>query len=196
MRTVGIYVFDDMEVLDFAGPFEVFAVTGELSGWTLFKVLTIGETARVVRAVNGLRVLADCGISDHPPVDVLVVPGGAGSKAEMHKENVLAWVRDVTARCELTFSVCSGACILGAAGLLDGLDATTHHEVLPRLREVAPRAIIREDLRFTDNGRICTSEGISAGIDLSLYLVERLCGKTVADRTRVYMEYGDWRERR
>jgi len=191
MLNVGVFLFDRVELLDFAGPYEVFSVASELHGHDLFTTFTVAETRREVVTVNGLRVGADFGFDDHPPVDVLVIPGGIGTRAEMGKPAVLDWVRRTQSSARVVFSVCSGARILGALGLLDGLDAVTHHEVAPELRAIAPLARIRDGVRFIDQGRIMTSAGISAGIDLSLHVVGSLCGKEVARAAAVYMEYGE-----
>lgn len=188
-RAVAILIYDEAEVLDFAGPFEVFSVTAELNGYEPFEVFLVAEDDRAVRAVNGLRVLPDYTFESSPSPDVLVVAGGAGSRREMENAPLLEWVKRTAADAEVVLSVCSGARILARAGLLDGLPATTHHEVLDHLRELAPTAEIRAGERFVDTGRIVTTGGISAGIDGSFHVVERLLGPDVARRTAEYMEY-------
>ncbi len=193
MLNVGILLFNDVEVLDFAGPFEVFSVTSELNNCDLFKVFTITKDGKLITAVNGLKVLPDYSFNDHPQIDVLIIPGGIGTRKEMEDENVLEWIKNKYASSQITFSVCSGARILGKAGLLDEIEAVTHHEVIPHLKEIAPKAIINEKARFIDNGRIMTCGGISAGIDLSLYIVQKLFGEGITKKTIGYMEYGDWR---
>jgi len=193
MLNVAILIFDEVEVLDFAGPFEVFSVTSELNGHTLLNVFTVSKECSVIRAVNGLKVVPDYSIADHPAVDILVVPGGVGTRLLIDDPDVLEWVSAISRNCRITFSVCSGARVLAKLGLLDGIGAVTHHEVIPHLRELAPKALIEEDARFVDNGRIMTSGGISAGIDLSLHIVEKLFGTEIRNRTIRYMEYGDWR---
>ncbi len=193
MLNVGIFLFDNVEVLDFAGPFEVFAVTSELSSFSLLKVFTVSHDGKGIRAVNGLMVQPDYSFETHPQIDILVIPGGVGTKAEIENPKSLDWVRSRCERSQITFSVCSGARILGKLGLLDGTKCTTHHEVIPHLREIAPLAIVDGESRFVDNGKIMTSGGISAGIDLSLHIVRKLFGAEVAGRTIQYMEYGDWK---
>lgn len=193
MLNVGILLFNDVEVLDFAGPFEVFSVTSELNNCDLFKVFTITKDGKLITAVNGLKVLPDYSFNDHPQIDVLIIPGGIGTRKEMEDENVLEWIKNKYASSQITFSVCSGARILGKAGLLDEMEAVTHHEVIPHLKEIAPKTIINEKARFIDNGRIMTCGGISAGIDLSLYIVQKLFGEGITKKTIGYMEYGDWR---
>ena len=192
MLNVGIFLFDDIELLDLAGPYEVFSVTSELNDYQLFKVFTITQDGREIKTVNGLKVLPDYSFDNHPAIDILVIPGGVGTKLEMNKPAVLEWIDRNYQSSQLTFSVCSGARILGKLGLLDNLESITHHEVIPHLQEIAPRTIINRRSRFIDNGRILTSAGISAGIDLSLYGVEKLYGVKVKNKTIVYMEYGDW----
>lgn len=192
MKNVGIYLFDDIELLDFAGPYEVFSVTAELNEYQLFHVFTISENGGTVQSVNGLKVLPDYSFANHPPIDILVIPGGAGTKIEMTKESVLAWIKEQNKTAEITMSVCSGTRLLGQIGLLDGLKIITHHEVIPDMQKISPKAVITSNVRFVDNGSILTSAGISSGIELSLHIVSRLYGKEIADKTTIYMEYGDW----
>jgi len=189
-RRVAILIFDDVEVLDFAGPFEVFAVTDELQGHAGFDVFTLAEGPGTVRAVNGLKVVPDHTLESAPAPDVLVVPGGAGTRALLKRPALLEWIRTRARRAEITLSVCTGALVLARAGLLDGLRVTTHHEVLDLLRELAPAATVDPSRRFHDNGAILTAAGISAGIDCSLHVVGRLLGPAAAEATMRYMEYG------
>jgi len=191
---VGILLFDDVEVLDFAGPFEVFSVTSELNNFELFNVFTITQTGEKIRAVNGLNVIPDFSFSDHPVIDILIIPGGDGTKLEVNKDVVLAWIENINQDSTITMTVCSGARLIGKLGLLDGLDSVTHHEVIPDLKSIAPKTNIHANERFVDNGKIMTAGGISAGIDLSLYVVGKIFGKSIADKTAVYMEYGNWRQ--
>ncbi|MDR3414412.1 MAG: DJ-1/PfpI family protein [Formivibrio sp.] len=195
MKTALILLFDEVEVLDFAGPFEVFAVASELHSHALFDVKTVASELRPIRAVNGLSINPDQTVASAPQADVLIIPGGAGSRSVMRDKAIVNWVRDQSYAAEKVLSICSGARILATADLLDGLTITTHHEVMPEMPEYAPGAICLDDVRFTDNGQILTSAGISAGIDLSLYVVGQLCGIAVAEKTAAYMEY-DWRVRR
>ena len=188
-RNVAILVFDDVEVLDFAGPFEVFAVTDELRAHAEFHVFTVSELRATVRAKNGLKIVPDFVPEACPAANVLVIPGGSGSRALLNRPLLLEWVRKQARGAEVVMSVCTGARVLARAGLLDGLRATTHHENIDELRELAPAALVTADERFTDNGKICTSAGISAGIDLSLHVVARLLGREAADTTARYMEY-------
>jgi transcriptional regulator GlxA family with amidase domain len=190
-RTVAILLFDDVEVLDFAGPFEVFSVTGRRSNATPFDVVTVAERAGVVRARNALAVTPRHAFADCPSPDVLVVPGGYGTRREMHNERVVEWIKERAAGAEVVLSVCTGALLLARAGLLAGLEVTTHHGALDLLASTAPDAVVRRDQRFVDNGRIITSAGISAGIYAALHVVARLLGDAQARETASYMEY-DW----
>jgi transcriptional regulator GlxA family with amidase domain len=191
-RNVAILLFNEIEVLDFAGPFEVFAVTDELADHQLFRVVTVAPEKRPIRARNGLSVNPDHAFADCPRPDILIVPGGFGTRALLKDQVVLDWIKSVNATAEIVASVCTGSIVLGRAGLLDDLKATTHYECFDLLREHAPRSAVVETDRFIDNGRILTAAGISAGIDLSLHLVARLHGDAAAEKTARYMEY-HWR---
>ncbi|MDD2763802.1 MAG: DJ-1/PfpI family protein [Opitutaceae bacterium] len=189
-RNTAILIFDDVEVLDFAGPFEVFAVTDQLHEHTAWNTFTIAESPGTVRAVNGLKIVPDHTLESTPPPDVLVVPGGFGTRALLKRPALIEWIRTRAQRAEIVMSVCTGALLLAKAGLLDGLRATTHHGALDLLRELAPVAAIDPSQRFHDNGKILTAAGISAGIDCSLHVVARLLGSAVAEQTMRHMEYG------
>jgi transcriptional regulator GlxA family with amidase domain len=188
-RTVAILLFDEIEVLDFAGPFEVFAVTNELSGDQLFQVVTVAGEKKAIRARNGLSVNPDHALADCPAPNILIVPGGFGTRALLKNQPVLDWIKLINTTAEIVASVCTGSVVLGRAGLLDDLKATTHHECFDLLRAHAPRTTVVETDRFIDNGRILTAAGISAGIDMSLHLVARLHGAAVAQKSARYMEY-------
>lgn len=189
-RHVAILLFPEVEVLDFAGPFEVFAVTDELQGGQAFNVFTVAaDGAATIRARHGLEIVPTHRLDDCPPPHVLVIPGGFGTRALLQQPALLDWVRRQAGAAELTLSVCTGSLVLARAGLLDGLRATTHHECLDRLRELAPRTEIVATDRFVDNGRIVTAAGISAGIDAALHVVARLLDPAAAANTARYMEY-------
>jgi transcriptional regulator GlxA family with amidase domain len=188
-KNVALFLFPEVEVLDFAGPFEVFAVTDELRGYYTFNVITVAETVAPIRARNGLQVLPDHSFATCPSPHVLIIPGGFGTRALLKNEPVLAWLRTQAASAELVMSVCTGAFLLARLGLLDGLRATTHHECLDDLRALAPAATVDATARFHDNGKILTAAGISAGIDCSLHVVSRLLGPAAAATTARYMEY-------
>lgn len=193
MNNVGLFLFDDVELLGFAGPYEVFSVTSELSDYSLFRVFSVSEDGETIRTGNGLKVVPDFAFDNHPEIDILIIPGGVGTKKEMDKSAIVEWVRWNHDRAKMTVSVCSGARILARMGLLDGLEITTHHEVFDEVRRIAPSVRLNPTARFIDNGRILTAGGISAGIDASLHIIRKLHGEEIADRTARYMEYGDWR---
>lgn len=191
MKNVGIYLFNKVELLDFAGPYEVFSTTSELNEHKTFKVFTISEDGGAIKSVNGLIVIPDYCFSNHPKIDILIIPGGEGTKAEIRKKRVMEWIDKTQASAEIMATVCSGARIPAVLGLLDGLEATTHHSVIDDVKKLAPDVIIDHTKRFVDNGKIMTSGGISAGIDLSLHIVKKLCGEETAQKTMDYMEYGE-----
>ena len=188
-QNVAILIFPDVEVLDFAGPFEVFAVTDELRGYDTFHTFTVAPAPGVLRARNGLQVVPDFTLENCPAPDVLVIPGGFGTRALLQQPALLEWLRIRARDAGLVMSVCSGALVLAKLGLLDGLRVTTHHELLGLLAKLAPAATIDPTRRFHDNGRILTAAGISAGIDCSLHVVGRLLGEAAVAKTANYMEY-------
>ena len=188
-RNVAILIFDDVEVLDFAGPFEVFSVTAEINGYQFYNVYTVGETSGPIRAKNGLTVTPDYALSEAPQADIFIIPGGDGSKQVILNDVLMEQIKERIEQSEHTFSVCSGARILAKLGYLDGLDVITHHEVIPDIEKLAPTAHINKGARYTDNGKILTSAGVSAGIDLSFYLIKQLQDAGIAAKTARYMEY-------
>lgn len=187
-RRVVILLFDEVEVLDACGPFEVFSVTGRSLPTRPFEVVTVAARSPV-EARHGLSLNPGFHLDDVPRADILLVPGGPGTRREMHDPALLDWIRRAAQPAELVLSVCTGALLLGRAGLLDGLEATTHHDALDLLAMAAPRATLRRDLRVVDNGRVILSAGVAAGIDMSLHVVQRLLGPEVARETAAYMEY-------
>ncbi len=188
-RHVAILIFPEVEVLDFAGPFEVFAVANELTGFETFHTFTVAELPGSIRARNGLKIVPDFTLETAPPPQVVEVPGGAGTGPLLKKPMVLEWLRQRARQAEIVASVCTGSLVLAQAGLLHNLRATTHHENFAELAALAPNTDVIEDVRFTDNGQVLTAAGISAGIDLSLHIVAQLHGVETAQRTAAYMEY-------
>ena len=195
MRTIGIYLYHNVEVLDLAGPYEVFTAAQRLYALKcqdpserLFDIVTIAEKSSEIIARGGLKVIPTHGIEYHPHLDVLFVPGGVVA-AEMNKKNVLSWISATSERADITASVCTGAFLLAQAGLLDGMEVTTHWEDIEELRLSFPELSVKENTRWVDNGHIITSAGVSAGIDMSLHLVSRLAGKEHAVKTARQMEY-------
>ncbi len=188
-RTVGILIFPDVEVLDFCGPFEVFAVTGRQVQPGTFEVFTVAEHAGPVLARNGLSVNPSYSFADCPRIDLLLVPGGQGTRPLLTHAPVLDWIAARAEQAELVLSVCTGALLLGQRRLLDGLETTTHHGALELLKQVAPRALVRDDVRWVDNGRVINSAGVAAGIDMSFHVVARLLGTEAAEEAARYIEY-------
>ncbi len=170
----------------------MFSVASRLHDVPAFNVYTVAEMAGPVRTRDGLRVCPRHTIENCPTPDILLVPGGQGTRVEMDKERVIEWIRQRSEDAELVLSVCTGALLLGKAGLLGGLRATTHLDVLDLLRETAPDAEVLEDVRFVDNGRVVLSAGVSAGIDMALHIVARLLGEEAALATARHLEYA-WR---
>ena len=188
LRNVAVFLFEDAEVLDFCGPIEVFSVASQRTQAPSFNVFTVAERTPVL-ARSGLSVNPDFLLPECPSPDVLLVPGGLGSRREMNHQPTIEWIARTSEDAELVLSVCTGALLLAKAGLLDGLEATTHHVAYDLLREIAPRTTVYEDRQFVDNGRIVTSAGIAAGIDMCLHVVQRLLGANVAEETARHMEY-------
>jgi transcriptional regulator GlxA family with amidase domain len=189
-KTVGILLFDEVEVLDFAGPFEVFSSTAEACDEIPFDVITISMDGNPVSTVNNLVVVPHFSFDNHPPIDILVLPGGTGTRKLLSNERFLQYFRKMHSSATLTLSVCSGARILGKLGLLDHKRYCTHHDVYHEVAGIAPLAIPQPDKRFvrTDT-KLFTSGGISAGIDLSLHIVGQLLTPETAHATARYMEY-------
>ncbi|HEY2847911.1 MAG TPA: DJ-1/PfpI family protein [Pyrinomonadaceae bacterium] len=192
IRSVHILIFEDVEVLDFCGPFEIFCVAGRRSDAQPFDVSAVAGDRRPVITRGGLSVNPKFSFADCPSTDLLLIPGGPGTRVLMNDNDAVRWIQDRAAKAELVLSVCSGALLLGRAGLLDGLAATTHCGAMDELRDAAPNTVLEPTKRIVDNGRVIVSAGVSAGLDLSLYVVERLLGSDHANETARYVEY-DWR---
>ena len=192
--SVGIVLFDDVEVLDFCGPFEVFSVTRQDSGGhgdpvAPYAVRLVSETMGEVRTVGGMRVMPHTSFDGCPPLDVLVVPGGWGTRAQLGNEAMLGFLRDRSADVPLLTSVCTGSLLLAKAGLLEGRRATTHWQVLDLMAEMFPGVTVERGLHVVEDGDMVTSAGISAGIDMALRVVERQLGESTARATARQMEY-------
>lgn len=188
---IGIYIYDEAEVLDFSGPFEVFSTAKRLGaeGWNVFLV---AETLGPVKARGGFSVLPHYSFLNHPSIDLLVVVGGVHT-AEMHKQNVLNWIVSVDKKANAVASVCTGTFLLANAGLLKGLPVTTHWEDIPDLRQRFPELVVVDNQRWVASGKYTTSGGISAGIDMSLHLVSRLHSQALATAVAHQMEY-NWQK--
>ena len=196
--TVAILLFEDTEALDFAGPYEVFTTANRVArrqgaSDDLFAVFSVAQTAEPVRLRAGLHIVPDHIFQQHPPIDVLIVPGGVVD-AEMENLKLLHWIQSNAASASMTASVCTGAFLLAAADVLNSGPATTHWEDIEDLRQQFPALQVQENVRWVDQGKLITSAGISAGIDMSLHLVARLAGQTIAVATARQMEF-DWAPR-
>lgn len=195
-HNVGILIFDNVEVLDFAGPFEVFSRTRLVPGAESrrsddsapFQVFTVARSKAPVTATGGLVVVPHHDFEDAPRIDLLVVPGGYGTRPLLHDEEILDWIRRTAAAAQQVTSVCTGSLLLGKAGLLEGRRATTHWAALDLLESLGTGATVERELRVVDDD-VVTSAGVASGIDMAFYMVERLCGREVADETARYIEY-------
>lgn len=196
--SIGIFIFPEVEVLDFAGPFEVFttaarvAVRRSLNQESPFSVFTVAADATAVRARAGLVVQPEFTIANHPPIDVLIVPGGVVT-AELERRDVVEWIKKVSLASSLTASVCTGVFLLAKTSLLGNATVTTHWEDIDELSAMFPLLNVIGNCRWVDEGKFVTSAGISAGIDMSLHVVERLVDRDLAEATARQMDF-DWRE--
>lgn len=196
--SVGILLFPNVEVLDFAGPFEVFSRTRTEAGPASrrtddkapFKVFTVSQDGpeKTLLATGNLQVTADYSLAAAPDIDILVIPGGFGTRLLLDHEPTLDWIKNRAASAQLVTSVCTGALLLAKAGLLDGKRATTHWAALDVLEEETKVTVDRK-LRWVEDGNVVTSAGVAAGVDMAFHIVERVCGKEVADETAHYIEY-------
>lgn len=182
----GILLFDDVEELDAVGPWEVFGAA--TLQFPQDGVLSLAPRAGELRAAKGLRLVADVALADAPPLDVLVVPGGRGARALAGDARVLDWLRATAARTRWTASVCTGALLLQSAGLLDGRRATTHWSFCDELEARGGVTVLR-GRRWVRDGSVVTAAGVSAGIDMALWLLGMLRGEEAARATQRYIEY-------
>ena len=193
-KRVGIVLYEDVEVLDFCGPFEVFSVTRlnearRREETSPFHPVLVAENAGPVTATGGMQVLPHYSLADCPHLDIVLVPGGWGFRHHLKNTVLLDWLRDRAVKAETLTAVCTGAMLLGSAGLLEGRDATTHWKFLDAMRDTFPAVNVRYDKHFVQDGNVFTSAGISAGIDMSLYLIGRLWGAETARRVQKGIEY-------
>ncbi|GAB2524029.1 DJ-1/PfpI family protein [Microbulbifer agarilyticus] len=191
---VGIFIYDNAEVLDFSGPFEMFSTASRLSNpQNAFNVFLVAEHKRPVMARGGYGINPHFTFDNHPPMDLLIVVGGAHTEA-VKNPKVIEWVAEVAPQTPHVASVCTGAFILAEAGQISGLRVTTHWEDLADLQASYPDLTVLAEQRWVEDGKFVTSAGISAGIDMSLYLVSKLVDLTLAEATAKQMEY-DWQKR-
>ncbi len=201
-QNLAIFLFDDVEVLDFAGPFEVFSTAGyRLMDELPFNVFTVAEKSQI-NARNNLAILPTYTFDNCPDIDILLVPGGGGyhadgtaygSRREMDNMLAINWIKQKSETAALVLSVCTGALLLAKAGLLEGLKATTHYRAFDQLRAAAPNTEVIENVRYVDNGKVILSAGVSAGIDMSFYVVSKLLGADVASHGAKYAQYDYWK---
>ena len=184
-RNVAIVIHEGVELLDFAGPGEVFAAAER---GRAFNVYTVAETTKPITSQRFLSVNPQYTFDNCPKPDLVVIPGGA-TRVLLSNPKAMAWVKETTKEAEVVLSVCTGAFVLAQAGLLDGKEATTHYGSLEQLAKQYPKITIRPDKRLVDNGKLVTAAGVSAGIDGALHVVARLCGAEAARGTAKYMEY-------
>lgn len=193
---VGILIFNNVEVLDFTGPFEVFSRTRTEAGVQArrsedsapFQVFTVAHLPDPISATGNLRVVPDYDFTTAPQIDILVVPGGVGTQPLLDHEETISWIQKTAPTAKLVASVCTGSLLLAKAGLLEGRSATTHWASLDTLSQFK-NVIVDRKLRWVEDGDVITSAGVAAGIDMAFHVVERICGKEVADETAFYIEY-------
>jgi len=193
---VAIFVFDEVEVLDFAGPYEAFSRTRLEPGVASrrstesapFEVFTVGQTAATITTTGGLRLVPDFDSASAPKIDLLIIPGGFGARRLLENAQVLQWIQIVAQQAKQVASVCTGALLLAKAGLLSGHRATTHWASLDLLASLDPTITVDGQQRFVNDG-IITSAGVAAGIDMAFAIVESICGASVANETARYIEY-------
>ena len=187
--TVSIFLYDDVEVLDFAGPLDVFLLANEHGDGKLFDVKTVAKTkAPVTAAYNGLSINPHYEISEITESDILVIPGGNDISDVLLDEEIIQWIGGISKSASKVLSVCSGSLVLAKAGLLDGLKATTHQGDMAELISLAPGTEIVDGVKFVDNGKFVTSAGITTGIPMCLHVIEKICGADIANKTSISLE--------
>ena len=188
---VAIFIYNDAEVLDFAGPFEVFNLANTVAGKQLLEVYLVAETDQMVFARNNFRVVPDYDFSEMPEPDILVIPGGIGRKTQMHQVPVLNWLKHEAERASFVLSVCTGAFIVGNAGLLHHLPATTHHQSYDEFENEFPQTQLVRNVKYVDAGTVITAGGITAGIDMCLMMTGKLFGSELEQKVAERLEYAN-----
>ena len=192
-HTIGFLLFDDAEELDFAGPFEVFTMFSEvarkqgLNGQN--NVVLISQTGKDITGAKGMRIGVNCSIDNAPEIDVLCIPGGKGTRKQIHNKELLDWVAKTASRCTWVTSVCTGAFILAAAGLTENRNITTHWAATEEFFDLGLKAIMHKDVRYVNDGNLVTSAGVSAGIDMALWLTGQMYSIELARAPQRAMEY-------
>jgi transcriptional regulator GlxA family with amidase domain len=190
-RNVAIVIHDGVELLDFAGPGQVFAVSKDEHG-PLFNVYTVSSSKTPITSQGFLTVTPQYSTENCPEPDIIVIPGGDTMRL-IEDEAFMKWLAHSSQSVEIMMSVCTGALVPAKLHMLEGQQATTYHSAIEHLREVAPTTVVHENVRFVDNGKIITTAGVSAGIDGALHVVARLHGDEIAQKTAAYMEYEHWK---
>jgi len=188
---IGIYIYDNAEVLDFSGPFEVFTTAQRISKKPLFNTYLINEVNQIVTARANYKVIPDHHINNHPDIDLLIVVGGDHSQ-EVNKPQVINWISQQSKKVKVIASVCTGAFLLAKAGVITDHEVTTHWEDINDLQLLYPNLNVKSEVRWIQQNNLITSGGISAGIDMSLYLVSQFSSLALAEATAKQMEF-NWR---
>jgi transcriptional regulator GlxA family with amidase domain len=183
-RTLGIVLYKNFELLDVCGPAEMFGNVGRA-----LRVVLVAEEAGPVRSTQGVKLVADYGFKDCPPLDLIMVPGGSGTLNQLRNNVLLDWLKERSSHAELVTSVCSGAAVLAKAGLLDGRQATTNKQYYTVCTSPGPKVKWVKAARWVDDGTVITSSGVSAGMDMALHVIERLYGKETAQKIADGTEY-------
>lgn len=183
-KTLGVVLYSDFELLDVFGPVEMFGNLPEE-----LRVVMVAEQAGAVTSAQGPKAIADYGFDDCPELDMLLVPGGWGTRAEVNNETMLAWLKERGEAAEIVMSVCTGSAILAKAGLLDGRRATSNKKSFDWVCEQGPKVDWVKEARWVDDGNRVTSSGVTAGIDMALAVIERLYGAEAAEKLAAYTEY-------
>ncbi|MFP2927948.1 DJ-1/PfpI family protein [Pyxidicoccus sp. 3LG] len=188
MTRIGIVLFDGAEELDFAGPWEVFTAAAYLRPELELDVRTYSKDGKPIRSAKGMRVIPDASFADTPRLDVVLAPGGEGRKREMHDATMLEWLRARGAETKWITSVCTGAFLLRYAGLCTGRRVTTHWSAIEELRDTGDVTVL-DDVRYVRDGNVVTAAGVSAGIDMALWLVGQLWDPAFARQVQRYIQY-------
>lgn len=191
-RRIAILIFPGVELLDFAGPYEVFSAAHAAGGEPLCEVWTVAESLEPLRCHNGLWVVPDTTLETCPAADLIVVPGGMGTRTAVDRPALIEWIAARAAQAELMLSVCTGSFLLAQAGLLADKPATTHWASIQRMRDTFPGQVVIDGQRWVDAGNVVSSAGVSAGIDMALYVLARLYGTEIAAAAARRMEYEHW----
>jgi transcriptional regulator GlxA family with amidase domain len=184
-----IFIFENVEVLDFTGPFEIFNSANRVLNEDIFNVFTVTENLTKLNTRYSLQVIPDFSFQNCPKPDILVIPGGEGRKTQMYNEPALEWIESLCNDLQYLLSICTGAFILGNTGLLNGQNATTHHLSYDEFEKTFPDVNLIRNVPYVDNGKIITSAGISTGMKASLHLLDKISGNDLGKKTAEYMEY-------